>query len=929
MRKLLLVLGLIITTTLSAQQFKVHGRVTEEGNKNLPLIGASIIYEAGKGTITDLDGNYSLTLPAGKYKLSISYVGYNPVTKEINLKEDLTLDVELTSSTIMKEVRVVADVAIARETPVAFFNLTPKTLEENMAAQDIPLVLNSTPGVYATNEGGGDGDAQVTIRGFSSRNVGVLLDGVPVNDMENGHVYWSNWFGLDAVTRSMQVQRGLGASKLALPSVGGTINIITRGMDSKRGGTFKQELGSDGYIRSSFGYNTGMLKKGWAFSFAGSYKQNDGWVDQLWSKGYFWYGKIDKRIGNHTLSLSAYGAPQQHAQRSYQLPLAAYDSAYAEEQGIQLHYTENMTAQEKDEVDDNRNKSAWGIGRGVRFNQHWGYLSQTGDNTNASSEVFSERINQYHKPQFTLKDTWLVNDNLFISNIFYASIGNGGGVRSKSTLGMDPATGQMDFQSIYDGNRSDLAIDPLYDDTEHFTTTDYMRRLVNSHRWYGLLSTANYEVNKITYSAGIDLRYYKGIHYEEIYDMLGADYVKKPNDEIHPDEWSNVDWSQPNPMSAFKLGIGDITNFHNDGFVRWGGVFFQSEYKSDNIAAFINLTGALSSYNRIDYFADVDDKKPVKETGWNNFPGYTIKGGANYNINEKMNVFSNIGFLNKAPRFNNVYDYDNTIFLDIENEKITGVELGYSYHSQVFSANLNSYYTNWDNRPVDNGSTIQQINPETGELEELSANINGMAAIHKGIELDFVYEISPQLTFQGLVSIGDWRWNSTDSARIYNEYQEYVKSVFFDAKGVHVGNSAQTQVAGEFRWEPIPFLYFKPRVTYFNRYYAEFDPMSLNGTANSYDWYNEETGEHGDPRDSWMIPAYALFDFHSGYSYKIKDYIVSLRFNILNVLNTTYIATAQNNDSYNGASLKDFDAKSASVYMGMGRRFNISLGVQF
>ena len=119
-----------------------------------------------------------------------------------------------------------------------------KKINEELASQDIPMVLNSTPGVYATQTGGGDGDARITIRGFNQRNVAVMIDGIPVNDMENGWVYWSNWFGLDAITSNIQVQRGLGASKIAIPSVGGTMNIITRGTGNKAGGSFKQEIGS-------------------------------------------------------------------------------------------------------------------------------------------------------------------------------------------------------------------------------------------------------------------------------------------------------------------------------------------------------------------------------------------------------------------------------------------------------------------------------------------------------------------------------------------------------------------------------------------------------------------------------------------------------------------------------------------------------------
>ena len=63
-----------------------------------------------------------------------------------------------------------------------------------------------------------------------------MINGVPVNDMENASVYWSNWAGLSDVTSAMQVQRGLGSSKLAIASVGGTINVITKSSDMKEVG---------------------------------------------------------------------------------------------------------------------------------------------------------------------------------------------------------------------------------------------------------------------------------------------------------------------------------------------------------------------------------------------------------------------------------------------------------------------------------------------------------------------------------------------------------------------------------------------------------------------------------------------------------------------------------------------------------------------
>lgn len=916
MKRILFISILIMASLQLLAQQALTGTITD-AETGETLIGANILVKGTSiGTVTDVQGQYALKLNEGNYTLIFSYVGYKTIEKTAKVVlSPQVLNVALASELEISEVVIVADVARARETPVAFSTITPQKLQEIIAAQDIPMVLNSTPGVYATTEGGGDGDAQVTIRGFSARNVGVLLDGVPVNDMETGHVYWSNWFGLDVVTRSIQVQRGLGASKLALPSVGGTINIITKGLDSRKGGEIEQEIGSDGYTRTSIGYTSGKLKNGWGLSFAASYKQGRGWVEETWTQGAFYYGKVDKQMGNHTLSFSAYGAPQRHAQRVYMLPMQYYDADIARELGVPETDIAKVQA------------------RGIKYNQHWGYLARTKDDPNAPSEPFAERVNEYHKPQITFKDSWQVNKKTFVSNILYLSLGNGGGVRAKAAPATDIETGRMKFQNIYDRNINPQGVNPLFDDTM-LPATNYMRRLVNSHRWYGLLSTITYELNKQNkLSGGIDLRNYRGIHYEEVYDLMGADYAVF--DYI-------TDWDDAT-KSKYVLKKGGINNYHNDGFVRWGGIFGQWEFKNNKLSSFINLTAANSGYQRSDYiimrktynaqerdgfiYKTIDGNK-VEFTQWNWFPGFTAKGGANYNINKHMNGFINLGYLSKAPRFNNVYDFDNTLFREIKNELVQAIEFGYAYNSSSFSANLNAYYTIWKNKPVDSASKLS-VETAPGEFEEFSININGMDALHKGVEFDFIYKVNNRLDIQGLVSVGDWRWNSSDSVRIYDDNQNLLKVQFFDAKGVHVGNSAQTQIAGEIRWEPIDGLYIKPRATWFANYYADFDPITLNGSPASYEWYDATTGEHGAPRDSWKIPAYLIFDFHAGYRFKLMGQRFQTRFNVLNVLDKKRIIRAQNNDPFNGQSYNNFDAKSSAVFFGLGRTYNLSLQMYF
>jgi outer membrane receptor protein involved in Fe transport len=214
---------------------------------------------------TNDEGTYELSnIPFGKYQIMFTLPLTDTIRVDIQLNQaKLTQNFTIRATQEVREIRVIGNLVNGQNVPVAVTKIDTKKITEELASRDLPMLLNGTAGVYATNQGGGDGDARINVRGFDQRNVGVMIDGVPVNDMENGAVYWSNWFGLDAITSQMQVQRGLGATKIAMPSIGGTINILTQGVGTKKGGSFKQEYATGNFLRSSLSYNTGMTKSGW------------------------------------------------------------------------------------------------------------------------------------------------------------------------------------------------------------------------------------------------------------------------------------------------------------------------------------------------------------------------------------------------------------------------------------------------------------------------------------------------------------------------------------------------------------------------------------------------------------------------------------------------------------------------------------------
>jgi iron complex outermembrane receptor protein len=635
-----LVLALLMMPALGQDATEISGIVTDPSGES--LVGASVYLKGTTaGTVTNLDGAFKLnTQLSGEQVLVISSIGMLTIEKNVELTGsamDLG-DVILESDAVgIAEVSVFASIAIDRKTPVPVSNIKPAQIMEELGMQEFPEILKSTPGIYATKQGGAFGDSRINIRGFNSRNSAHMINGVPVNDMENGWVYWSNWAGLADVTRTMQVQRGLGAAKIALPSVGGTINILTKTTDAEAGGVVTYGVGNDGYQKMGMTLSSGLTDNNWATTVSLAKSSGDGYVDGTQFESYSYYLNVSKIVNdNHRLALSIFGAPQWHGQRSTPMSIDTYKDP-----------TINST----------------------RYNSDWGYKD---------GQPYFIRKNFYHKPMGILNHFWDVTEKLNVLTAAYLSIGTGGGT---GPLGLnkfyDPAylrQNQPDVDRIVDENIANGA----------GGSETILRSSNNNHFWTGLLTNANFDASDwLTISGGIDIRYYKGEHYRDVVDLLGGDYYL-----------DDSDINNPNNAAA----VGDKVAYWNDGLVLWEGLFGQGEAIFGDLTAFVSGAVNNKSYSRVEYFLEEHDGDGA-QSPWYNFFGYSAKGGANYNLTDNHNVFVNAGFFENQPDFRSVfYNYTNDANADALNEKVTSFEVGYGFRSGFFSANLNGYYTTWKNK---------------------------------------------------------------------------------------------------------------------------------------------------------------------------------------------------------------------------------------
>jgi len=792
----------------------------------------------------------------------------------------------------------VIDIAKERETPIAVSQISAQEVLFKVGNQEFPEIMNKTPGVYATKQGGGYGDSRISLRGFDQRNNSFLINGQPVNDMENGWVYWSNWQGLTDVASGIQVQRGLGASKLAVPSVGGTVSIFTKSAEKQEGGSLTQMIGNDGYIKTTGAYNTGVNDKGWSSSYLLTKWSGNGYVYNTSGAGWTYFAAVGytPEGSAHSLNLSLLGAGQWHHQRDVWVSIRDYEN-FGEE------------------------------GIDQRWNTNGGTLN---------GEEFNMRRNFYNKPLATFNWDWKISDNVDLATSLYGSAGRGGGTgprgRNYDVLPFREdltsffiedgktdfrrADGTVDYDAIVADNRAGAspytgAISSYegsllgangYSDEGVFRSGMIRRASMNSHNWVGGISNLNINADKMRYSIGVDLRNYKGFHYRVLNHLMGFDgYYSTGNKNSAGQIIETLVEASPFNNTGLQ---GPKIDYYNIGYVGWQGVNGLAEYSGNKLTAVIQAGLSNQSFQREDLF----DQPGLPLSEKKNIGGGYLKGGANLNINQNSNLFFNAGYISRQPQFDAVFpNFANRVNEDLQNEKIQSLELGYGYIGNGFKLNLNVYSTVWGNRFVSRSLSNQQGIDGSAQFRDIDV-------VHNGIEVEAQYRPSGTTKLRGMLSIGDWTYTKDFEAELFDDNQQLIGTGTLYLEGAKVGDAAQF----------IAYLGIDQR--FGESLNVDLDYRFVDGLYADYSITDSAFTEANNP-GALKLPSYGLVDLGATFTMGMGW---SLRANINNLLNTTYIAESNSNihatagsETWNGVD------KNNSVWFGFGRTWNLSLRYQF
>ena len=229
MRKLLSFFCLsIISFFLVAQQgnFTISGQVTDNTTKEA-LIGVNIISN-DIGTSTNIDGNYTLKLPYGKHEITFKYIGYEVVTKKININTDSLLKINLQLNSSSEQLNTVVVSAgkfnqKLEEITVSMEVIKPNLIE-NKSSSNIETAMEQIPGLNIT-------DGQANIRGGSGWSYGagtrvlVMVDDMPLISGDAGQVQW-NLIATENVNQ-VEIIKGASSALYGSSALNGIINIRT------------------------------------------------------------------------------------------------------------------------------------------------------------------------------------------------------------------------------------------------------------------------------------------------------------------------------------------------------------------------------------------------------------------------------------------------------------------------------------------------------------------------------------------------------------------------------------------------------------------------------------------------------------------------------------------------------------------------------
>ena len=886
--------GIIMISGALFGQGTISGSVSDADGNALP--GANVVVEGTTlGAAATLSGSYTVNVPDGTYTITASVVGYKSSSASVrvsgsNASANFTLE---SASVALGGVEVLAE-RVDNTDAIPFNEMTKADIDFRLGGRGLPKALSTLPNVYVENGGGWD-DENVYVRGFDDRYTSYLINGVPMNDMENGNLYFSNWSVLADVSSVVQVQRGAGSVNLATPSLGGVVNFMSAPASTEPGVVVKQEAGEHQYSKTAVTVNTGLLMDDKLAIMASASRRT---ADKLFAKGTYsdawsYYFNASYSVNNdNRLEFIALGSPQFHGQNFWNNRISNYSHELAREMGVAEEDLRTEYGLDYNPRADDLQTPYTGKRAVASWRPFDGWNYRTRDQR--STVMINERNNYFHKPIVQMNWYSNLNDSMTMATSFYYSGGEGGGSGSAGSI-LWGDNGTRDYDATIARNMSEAQ----FKDGYGYESRGVLRGSRNNQSTFGIMSKLEQDMgNGLNVTYGLDLRTAKVEHYRQVYDLLGGDFFYNS---------SNPNWTEEQRHRT----LGDKLYYDNTNTIDWLGAYVQaSKDLGDGTNVFGMFGATTASYTAQDHFT-LDNLKIEADAEL----GYQMRVGGSRALNDTWQLFGNFSYSAMTPSLDKLIDDVNMIKnSEFENEKATWFDVGARFKSAngQWAGSMNYYYALWADR--NQSGTSEDLNGV-----ESFFSITGLNELHSGLEYSIAYQPIPVLRIDVRGHESDWRFTD-DLTYTYNEIEgDDTSAETFDlyVKDVMVSGAPQSQtvlmVTGFFNRlkasvEAESFARQYPRWGYDG---AIQDLAFLLGEGNTF------------ADDAYETERKTIMNLQMSYTTELMGRDVTLNASIFNVTDELYIGDFV--DAYDGSG----DVANLRVRMGAPKQYNVGITINY
>ena len=768
------------------------------------------------------------------------------------------------------------------------------------------------------------------LRGYDADNTSTFINGVPMENLDNGFTPYGLWGGLNDVLRNRSTVYGMQAVNFGFGGIGGATSYDARASKQWKQTKLSYSLSNRNYVhRFMFTHSTGFNKKNWAFSVSGSRRWADeGFNDGTYYDGWSFYAGIDKKFNDkHLLSFIAFATPTENGRQG-------------------------ATTQEMADI------------AGSNFyNPYWGY--QNGKKRNAS-------IAKSFQPMGILTHDWKITPRTSLVTAASYSLGNrsitgldwynapdprpdyyrylpswqldsSARLQVLTALQNDINKRQINWDALYLANYGNTAtihdVDGISgnDVTGHRSVYIMEERVVHSNRLNGNM-TLNASINShIDFAGGLTYESQRNNYYKKVADLLGGDFYVDINQFAERDNGYDQikiqnDLNHPNRI----LGVGDKFGYDYNINIQKTSAWAQANVKFSKLNFFVGIEHSYTQFWRVGYNKNglyLDDS--YGESKHQHFYNYAVKGGASYKLVSGNYFFVNGSYETKAPFFENAFISPRTrdfVQNDLRNSSAGSVEAGYVFNSPKLRARVTGFYTVFRHQ-LDVISAYSDI-----YRTFVNYALSNIGKTHMGVEVGLDYRLPIKgLSVNGAASIGRYLYDTRQNLTITSDnssVEQLLQDPTIYAKNFRVATPQQAYSVG-LNYRSTHYWFVNINYNYFDQMWLGYDP--LRRTAAGVNGVDPSSKLFHDIIDQKRLPAQSTLDAFAGWSWLMNNRFKSLKkrtfltfsVGVNNILNNTGIISGGFEQLRLDLGQQHPDIFGPKLFYAYGLNYSANIGLRF